>query len=45
MEKRVVDLDLMLGLPTEFEAHLTSLIDFLKYSNETAILWPPGAKN
>lgn len=38
MEKQVVDLDLMLGLPNEFEAHLTSLIDFLKYSSKKMIL-------
>ena len=33
MQEQVIGLDLMLGLPDEFKAHLTSLIDILKYSS------------
>lgn len=33
MQEQVIGLDLMLGLPDEFKAHLTSLMDILKYSS------------
>lgn len=42
MEREVVDLDLMFGPPNEFEAHLTSLIDTLKYSSRKMILLCAG---
>lgn len=44
MQKQVVDLDLMFGPPNEFEAHLTSLIDTLKYSSRKMILLCAGGR-
>lgn len=38
MQEQVVGLDLMLGLPDEFEAQLISPIDVMKYSGGKMLL-------